>query len=163
MSFERIHAPEVLSLLQAYKSECRYLQEAYFDDGTPKKAKGIFSLSESFYVDSTGHLNAVEILICFNQLAYIFFGELIRRSMLPNVSVDSLDEFKDIQLSNTYIHKIEYLTFKKNISPNKFEGEMTLINTKSIKNISIFEVGIVFTDSQNGKASGRFHLAGMKK
>ena len=34
-------------------------------------AKGRFSIPDSCYIDDTGHFNAVEFNICFNQLAYV--------------------------------------------------------------------------------------------
>ena len=71
-------------ILKPYRKHAQYLKSAeltHFQDkcscATKGKdaglitAKGRFSIPESCYIDDTGHFNAVEFNICFNQLAYV--------------------------------------------------------------------------------------------
>src|SRR4051794_18927348 len=69
-------------LLAPYKPGCRYLLEAtlgYPTDGRAPfpddpsswvAARGRFAIPSSCYVDATGHLNAVEFNIAYDQLCY---------------------------------------------------------------------------------------------
>ena len=50
--------------------------------------KGRFSIPESCYIDSTGHFNAVEFNICYNQLAYVLFAGCINAGVMGKVRDD---------------------------------------------------------------------------
>ena len=56
--------------------------------GTDQKlivGKGRFSIPESCYIDDTGHFNAVEFNICYNQLAYVLFAGVIDAGLMHKV------------------------------------------------------------------------------
>src|SRR5205823_5095442 len=81
----------ISKILAPYKQNAKYLKSALildyyergFDDQIPKSAielvniEGNFSISESCYIDDTGHFNSVEFNICYNQLAYVLFAKCI--------------------------------------------------------------------------------------
>lgn len=82
-------------VLIPYKENCRYLQHASLEylpsDPTSSiqderkillLAKGRFSVSHSCYIADTGHFNAVEFNICYNQLAYYFIAACIQHQLL---------------------------------------------------------------------------------
>ena len=68
--------PQLLArVLTPYKPHCRYLRTAAVRYATARSiaaASGTFSIPESCYIASTGHFNAVEFNICYNQLTYCF-------------------------------------------------------------------------------------------
>ncbi|MGW6540873.1 FcoT family thioesterase [Streptomyces sp. NPDC055051] len=47
-------------------------------DGRPLTGSGMFTIPEPCYIDDTGHFNAVEFNICYNQLAYYTLAAMIR-------------------------------------------------------------------------------------
>src|SRR5882724_11344285 len=73
----------VADILKPYRPHARYLRSAQITHFRDKAAEGIaankglvtaagrFSIPESCYIDDTGHFNAVEFNICYNQLAYV--------------------------------------------------------------------------------------------
>src|SRR5262245_56508099 len=82
----RIDDAFVADILRPYRAHARYLKSAEIthvhDKAVPQgrgkpssliTGMGRFSIPESCYIDHTGHFNAVEFNICFNQLAYVVF------------------------------------------------------------------------------------------
>ena len=71
-----IIGPEFLSrVLKPYREHCCYLKSANFQHHKTGGIQGLtlhgqFSIDDSCYIDDTGHFNAVEYNICFNQIAY---------------------------------------------------------------------------------------------
>jgi hypothetical protein len=68
-------------VLAPYKLNCRYLLSVVAEYGQKgcslASARAEFSIPESCYIASTGHFNAVEFNICYNQLAYSLMGSRI--------------------------------------------------------------------------------------
>lgn len=157
MTMEAISNKFISSMLKPYFRKCKYLQKAYLDNEEPNKALGKFSISKSFYTESSGHLNAIEFLICFNQLAFVLFGELIRRGLGAEAGFGSLDDFKSDQLSGAYIAGIRNMSFNSPIDPKDFEGTIQI----SRKN-NFYIAQATFKDNKGGRASGRILLGGRK-
>lgn len=91
-------AEELLArVLEPYSCKgCRYLIDAQYSATEDSVlAYGNFTIGESAYIRSTGHFNAVELILCFNQLAYSAFcsgrpqrgnpgaSRLVDRRLLP--------------------------------------------------------------------------------
>jgi len=83
-------------ILKPYRENATYLKAAEIVEvndktaiaGTDQKliiGKGRFSIPESCYIDSTGHFNAVEFNICYNQLAYVLFAGCINAGVMGKV------------------------------------------------------------------------------
>jgi len=83
-------------ILRPYRPHARYLKSAEITAFRAKAADdksktalvtagGRFSIPESCYIDDTGHFNAVEFNICFNQLAYVAFGKCLEANILKNL------------------------------------------------------------------------------
>ena len=72
----------VSKVLAPYFEHTTYLKEATMirraTHGSEKPrdlvAAGEFHIGQSCYIQSTGHFNAVEFNICFNQLAYVTYA-----------------------------------------------------------------------------------------
>ena len=77
----------VADILKPYRPRATYLRSAeitqFSEEALEDSASdvslvtgaGRFSIPESCYIDDTGHFNAVEFNICYNQLAYVVFAK----------------------------------------------------------------------------------------
>ncbi|AOY79796.2 hypothetical protein BJP36_07510 [Moorena producens JHB] len=118
--FERIDELLLQRTLSPYASKgAIYLQEAYIDfkisdtvgstlrEDKDYVVRGEFSISESCYIDDTGHFNAVEFNICYNQLFYVALAQACSKHLLSSLKELTLDNFYRKQLSNIYITRLE--------------------------------------------------------
>jgi len=98
----KVAATVLASMLGSYSSSCKYLQEAIFNDKGCLEIAGRFCIPHSFYIESTGHFNAIEFIICFDQLHYVFFGEAVQRGLFPEMGFGSIENCRKILLSNRH-------------------------------------------------------------
>lgn len=144
-------------LLDPYFPSCRYLKGAVLDSDDRLGIRGEFSIPSSCYVEGTGHFNAVEFVMCFNQLTYVLFGAAVDRGLAPELKVKTLDEFVDVQLTNSYITRSK-MSFRKVIDPKEFNGSIYVNKKRVIRNNNFYSVDVNFSDSNGGKAWGSFDL-----
>lgn len=157
-----------------YLKSARVTQSCLWDDGqdadTILTLEGRYSIPSSCYIQSTGHFNAVEFLICYNQLAYTAFGYVVKSRMLDsddlvNTSDASRERFSKLsyndyieqQLSSMFILKAA-TRFKKVISADDFTGELKL--TKFFyRGGACFATSVCsFRDDTGGHADGEVLL-----
>lgn len=143
-------------VLEPYKRDCRYLRMASIDNKDNKakiSAIGEFSIMQSCYVNDTGHFNAVEFNICFNQLAYYLVAECIQNKLLNNFNNWDADKYFRHQLSDCLILRF-FSSFRKPMQVDKFFGRMN-INKISEKNKRIFiDTTCNFYDENGGASEG---------
>jgi len=176
-------APDFLArILRPYQpTGTVYLRSATVTDTCLSKAaaptrplfsvSGGFSIGCSCYIQDTGHFNAVEFLICYNQLAYSAFGYLIQsgvfRSGAPTrlprecgelLSRISMDRFLDQQLSSMLILKCT-TRFREPINAKSFTGELSVNRITYHKGAFLAETRCVFTAPAGGRAEGDVLLA----
>lgn len=131
---------------------------------------GRYSIPTSCYIRNTGHFNAVEFLICFNQLAYLAFGHIFRTRMLEDdrlvnasaaarekMSKLSYDDFRRQQLSSMLILKTS-TRFKAAISPGDFEGELQVLKVFYRSGTCFATSFCSFRDDHGGYADGEVLL-----
>ncbi len=173
--------PEILSvILKPYKAtQTDYLKQASVnaplltESDEPVSTTGTFTIPNSCYIDSTGHFNAVEFLICYNQLSYTIFGFLSYHNRLDRLRVVnrnsnaeaemerlSFDHFLIKQLSSTFILKSE-LSFRGIIAPEFFEGSVTIEKITYRAGTFFIKTQCVFQDHLGGSARGSVLLAYM--
>jgi FcoT-like thioesterase domain len=142
-------------ILLPYKTNCRYLKNVEFEEGEKISAKGSFSVPSSFYIDSTGHLNAVEMNICYNQLCYYLLAKSIHLKLekISALSDWSLDTFWKHQLTNILIVKYS-ISFRGPIQPNEFQGMICLDKIFKHDNSVMLKTTFSFHDKNGGLASG---------
>ncbi len=166
----------VAEILSPYRPNARYLKSATLT-GIKNKAQpdeddhlalmsgtGLFAIPESCYIDDTGHFNAVEFNICYNQLAYVLFGKCVNDGLLQGlrigrVSVPSFPEFKRHQLPAMLIVSIEGVRFFKQLKSEAFEGHFSLNRVASVRTAWFFFTSISFADAEGVKAKGSVVLA----
>ncbi len=145
------------TVLTPYKLHCRYLQSANVEKGSNGawllKARGRFSIPESCYIADTGHFNAVEFNICYNQLTYCLLAQAIDYQLLDVVRMWSLSEFSRRQLSDFLIVNFNS-TFRKPLNARQFEGWVA-INKVTVRQRNIFmKTSCGFEDSSGASSHG---------
>jgi hypothetical protein len=163
-------------ILKPYRQNATYLKSAEITGVNDKAAiapgtadhklisgKGRFSIPESCYIDDTGHFNAVEFNICYNQLAYVLFAGCINAGLMHKVragvfDVPSMTEFKRQQLPAMMIVALESRYFKP-LDSKDFTAELTINKISAVGNAWFFFTTITFSDSEGVKAKGSVTLA----
>jgi hypothetical protein len=147
----------------AYKG-CRYLLDAEYK-ATPDSvlAIGNFSIGEPAYIRSTGHFNAAEFIMCFNQLAYSAFAPAILNEEIPVLRGWSISDYFDLQLPSMLI-KNTASRFKRMIHAPAFSARLLCQNfqvvDRRMRYLNI-ECSIEFWDEFGGAASGEVELAAL--
>ena len=148
---ELLHA-----MLRPYKPHCRYLQRASVS-AEPLAAEGDFSIPDSCYIESTGHFNAVEFNICFNQLAYVLVGAAVKRKLVPQWRAYTYERFKERQLGDMLIVKLES-SFEGLIDPRGFRGELRVERMRAVGDIFFVDTSIAFSNGGEVRAHGKVRL-----
>ncbi|WP_125078731.1 FcoT family thioesterase [Mycobacterium sp. P7213] len=146
-----------------YKS-CRYLVDAVSQASADSVlAQGNFAIAESAYIRSTGHFNAVELVLCFNQLAYSAFAPAICDGVIPAFRGWGLEDYCKHQLSSMFIRNSSSL-FKRPIDANKFSARLECrdfeIVQRTVRYLRV-PCAIEFWDEHGGSAFGEFELAAL--
>jgi hypothetical protein len=160
---------EVLSrILEPYKSHCKYLKRASLErggypnpPGEPPRVlsgHGWFSIPESCYIADTGHFNAVEFNICFNQLAYTLVAAAVARGSLAVLSHFTFDEFCRRQLSDCVIANFSS-EFPSAMRRDEFYGNLHIERVSVRKGTVFMKTICEFRDHRNGRSSGQALLA----
>jgi hypothetical protein len=144
-------------VLSPYKLRCRYLLRATAERNPCKErlvaARGEFAIPESCYIAATGHFNAVEFNICYNQLAYCLMAVCIEHTLLHAFSRWNLNEFSRRQLSDFLIVQFSS-SFRKPLKSEAFYGRVE-INRISRRQDTIFlKTTCHFDDRCGGESAG---------
>jgi len=147
------------------------LKDQNSDQGPILVVAGRFCIPCSCYIQDTGHFNAVEYLICFNQIAYSTFGYMFNSGFFRNTDIKTIatpcqqdlakitmDKYFGNQLSSMLILKTK-TRFKKVINARDFSGEFSVNRFFCKKDTVFVEASCVFTDDHGGYADGNALLA----
>lgn len=161
----------VRSILSPYEAKgCVYVDEEWIEsdlvEGLPPasaiggavRGRARFSISTSCYIDDTGHFNAVEFNICYNQIAYVFLAHCARRKLLTGMEEIDLPTYRRLQLPGILISRISS-SFRWAIDPRRFEGEVVLDSIEPRRNYWSLETSVRFFDAKEGHAEGQVQLA----
>ncbi|MFK4106601.1 FcoT family thioesterase [Streptomyces sp. NPDC019531] len=111
-------------VLQPYKEHCKYLRtaEVTLRSGMPT-ARCEFAIPESCYIDDTGHLNAVEVNICYNQMMYYLVAKSVKEGLGDEFSSWTMADYWRRQLPDILIARLSS-NFRRPINARSFQGEM---------------------------------------
>ncbi len=148
----------IKKILTPYHDHCHYLKnlDVHINEHNGVKelvGKGNFGIASSCYIDDTGHFNAVEFNICFNQLAYTFFGYCILKNLIPELNMYKGEIFFQNQLSHLLIAKISS-SYKTEINAKKFKGEIGIKSLSKRSTGTFVNTYCNFEDGINGKSTG---------
>lgn len=99
------------------------LSVTYADGGLT--AVGAFAIEESCYIDRTGHFNAVELVISFNQLTYATLAHAIRDNLVPLLDEWTLADYWERQLPNVLITRLDS-RYRRPLDAAAYRGTLTL-------------------------------------
>lgn len=151
------------SMLEDYNPSCRYLKGARYNvEDERLGAHGTFAIPSSCYCESTGHFNAVEFIICFNQLGFVFFSEAIERGDLPELQMKKWQDLRTLQLGGAYITRVKDMVFKRPINPVHFNGSVYITRSKVVKNNAFYHMESSFSDSQGGNARALINVVALQ-
>jgi hypothetical protein len=173
----------VAEILKPYREHAKYLKSAEITQFSEKALQdstsdeslvtgtGKFSIPESCYIDDTGHFNAVEFNICYNQLAYVVFGKCVEAGLMHQlwrVNVDipsftekipSFAEYKRHQLPAMLIVRVDGVRFFKPMKSDDFRAELSIDRMTLLGQAGFFFTTITFSDCEGVKAKGSVVLA----
>lgn len=160
---------EMLALvLRPYIKECRYIQAPRIEVGRRReagRAESIVAVNAkcaipaTFYIEDTGHFNAVEFNLCFNQLAYYVIAASVKHRLIDAFASWNIDEYKRRQLPDILIAKLS-AQFIRPVHGAAFDGwlDITKVSTSSKGHIFL-TMEVAFTDNHDGFAQGEVTLA----
>jgi hypothetical protein len=151
------------NVLKPYRTNCQYLQKAHFEEHEDQGLQGLlmkgeFSIGESCYIDDTGHFNAVEYNICFNQIAYLHLGHCIKHGLIPELGAYDQDSFFEKQLSHFLIANLNS-SFQSLMNARHFYGTFGIHSIKKTSKCIFMKTYCYFHDDEVGKSKGEVMLA----
>lgn len=175
---EPVSAAILDAVLRPYQTtQTDYLRRALVNPPPAPDSEEIISLTGTYtipgscYIDSTGHFNAVELVICYNQLAYTVFGYLTFHGLLADVRISNrtpaaeaelrrmtFQRFLDRQLSSMFILKTA-LRFRGVIDPKAFSGTVVVEKIAFRQGTFFIHTRCQFVDAADGSAGGEILLA----
>lgn len=111
-------------VLTPYKDHCKYLRSAVVTEADGRAgAHCEFAIPESCYIDDTGHLNSVEVNICYNQMMYYLVAKSVKDGLGTGFPDWTLDDFFTHQLPDILIARFAS-NFRRPVNPREFSGQM---------------------------------------
>lgn len=122
--------PELLKqVLAVYRPACRYLKSTnVIADGEPRDGghvavRGAFEIPESFYIMDTGHFNAVEFNLCFNQMIYFIMAKAVKERIMRPLGLWRMSDYWARQLPDMFIVDF-HSSFRRAMRGRRFRGEL---------------------------------------
>ncbi|MEV4467719.1 FcoT family thioesterase [Micromonospora echinofusca] len=124
-------------------------------------AEGEFAIPYPCYIDDTGHLNSVEVNICFNQLYYYLVAKCVQDRAVPALSAWTMDDYWAKQLPDMLITHFSS-KFRRPIDSSSFRGEVVFAEFSErnrSKPVQIIDMPWRFWDDNGGIAEGEVRMA----
>lgn len=147
-------------VLAPYLEGCDYVKEASWHRGRAGEGpilRARLAIARSCYIQETGHFNAVEANIAFNQMFYLLAAQGVVAGVLPGFVGMDLEEWLARQLPHVLIKDYEF-HFLGVIDRGSFEGEMRLATVEPKTRFVVFDAHARFFDAAGGEAKGRSTL-----
>ena len=151
-------------VLVPYRAPCKYLKAAQVTaEAGLTSAHCEFAVPGSWYIDDTGHLNAVEVNIAYNQMMYYLVAKSVKEGLLSGFDTWTLDDFWRHQLPDILIARFTG-NFRRPVNPRSFRGEMRFrsVTRRSPGGGSPFlhaETSYRYWDADRGRCDGEATLA----
>ncbi|MEU5431743.1 FcoT family thioesterase [Streptomyces sp. NPDC020719] len=152
-------------VLAPYKDHCKYLRSAIVSENEAGRAvaRCEFAIPDSCYIDDTGHLNSVEVNICYNQMMYYLVAKSVKEGLGTGFESWTLDDFWKHQLPDILIARFT-ATFRRPVNPRAFWGEMEFrsVTRRARTDGTAFlhaETAFRYGDADAGRCNGEAVLA----
>ncbi|WP_329388642.1 (2E)-enoyl-ACP glycyltransferase [Streptomyces sp. NBC_01716] len=162
-SYETDHAL-LARVLLPYKENCAYVRSAEVTTESGRVAAHCeFAIPESCYIKDTGHLNSVEVNICYNQMMYYLVAKSVQERLLEPLSSWTLEDYWTRQLPDILIARFSS-NFRRPVNPRSFSGEMefTAVSPRRPAGGSpllVAETAFRYRDGDGGRCDGEAVLA----
>lgn len=158
-------------LLQPYRADCRYIHDAVCarpqqrcsphtdDPATWIEIASNCSIPASCYIDDTGHFNAVELNITYNQMLYAGLAAVADGDLLPELAWDRAAFFRH-QLPDVLI--VDYhARFPQPLDPRRFTGRFWIheVLPKPHKRMLLLRTGCAVRSADGGAADADVLIA----
>jgi hypothetical protein len=153
-------------VLAAYRPIARYVHRAALtragNGGSPRlvdpsswlRIDGACGFTEPCYIEPTGHFNAVEANITFNQLLYLALAECVRLQLIPELRHWQLDDFFRAQLPDVLI--ADYgAHFRRPMQCAEYDGWLTFadVRGKAQRRLLLLQTRAGFHDRFGGECA----------
>ncbi|WP_327693508.1 (2E)-enoyl-ACP glycyltransferase [Streptomyces sp. NBC_00459] len=151
-------------VLAPYKDHCKYLRSAVVTETDGRASvRCEFAIPESCYIDDTGHLNSVEVNICYNQMMYYLVAKSVQEGLGSGFRSWTLDDFWKHQLPDILIARFA-ASFRRPVNPREFSGEMEFrsVTRRAPAAGSPFlhaDTAFRYWDAESGRCDGEATLA----
>jgi hypothetical protein len=150
-------------VLRPYKANCKYLKSASVSARSGRVTAGCsFSIPESCYIDDTGHLNAVEVNISYNQMMYYAVAKSVKEGLLEDFTSWTLDDYWRHQLPDILIARFGG-NFRRPINARSFFGEIEFLSVERRspggKTLIVADTSYRYWDGEGGRCDGEVKLA----
>lgn len=123
--------------------------------------RGTFRIAESCYIDDTGHFNAAEFVISYNQLMYMSLCEAVASGANPVFAGWTIDDWWARQLPNVLIQQLD-TRYSRPINARGYRAEFRVTgidDSRLDRGILKLRTEIEFSDDDGGRARGTVLLA----
>ncbi|MCS0637588.1 FcoT family thioesterase [Streptomyces sp. LP05-1] len=150
-------------VLRPYKAHCKYLLSASVGTAAGRvTARCDLAIPESCYIDDTGHLNAVEVNISYNQMMYYTVAKAVKEELLPAFDGWTLDDYWRHQLPDILIARFSG-NFRRPINARAFHGEIEFLSVERRspggESLLLADTSYRYWDDTGGRCDGTVKLA----
>lgn len=124
-------------------------------------AEGEFAIPYPCYIDDTGHLNSVEVNICFNQLMYYLIAKCVQDRAVAAFDEWTMTDYWAKQLPDMLIASFQS-NFRRPINSASFRGEVSFAEFSErnrSRPVQIIDMPWRFWDEAGGIADGEVRMA----
>jgi hypothetical protein len=121
---------------------------------------GELGFERSCYIDETGHFNAVEFIISYNQLFYFTLAASVRDQLIPELAGWTMDDYWQRQLPSVLISKMA-TRFRQPINSRSYRGVLTITDVEfrnRSRPLLALQTTIEFSDAGIGSAVGELEI-----
>ncbi|MGY4712711.1 FcoT family thioesterase [Mycolicibacterium sp. CBM1] len=138
----------------------------YLKRATVQRCEGVvigsgeMGFARSCYIEETGHFNAVEFIISYNQLFYYTLAASVRDDLIPELAGWTMDDYWQRQLPSILISKIA-TRFRQPINARAYRGDLTITDVEfrnRSRPLLALQTTIEFSDDGVGSAVGELEI-----
>ncbi|MBL8756425.1 MAG: hypothetical protein JNK15_24235 [Planctomycetes bacterium] len=159
-------------VLAPYKPDCRYVTRTVLTQSgnghsprTGDPTSWVRFANECFigdpcYIAPTGHFNAVEFNITYNQMLYLGLAEAVRRRLVPELAHWTLDDFFRAQLPDVLIGEY-HARFARPMRAGPFQGYFSIVEVRPRpqRRMLLLNTHAVCTTAAGGECEARVTIA----
>ncbi|WP_333767328.1 FcoT family thioesterase [Streptomyces sp. IBSBF 2435] len=156
--------PLLARVLRVYKPSCQYLKSAAVTtDGGLTVATCEFAIPAPFYIDDTGHFNAVEFNLCYNQMMYYAVAKSVKEGLMAPFAHWTMDDYWQRQLPDFLIVDF-HSSFSKGVKVARFHGEIAFRKVRESAGGRNWQPMIVadttcrYWDDEGGRSQGEVRM-----